>query len=151
LYRHWLTGGGEVSASRTGHVPLHRNILICIWHSFLLEAEQTPGPNAAGRITLIIQLPYRAPIRDDAAQYGKNPPPGPAHNPLIHEQRQTTMGSRRLASNYLLHFVGGLRKTRRTERKASTIVPRFESETVRIDAEVAIALAAALETRFRML
>jgi hypothetical protein len=39
-----LTGRGKVVALRTGRALLPRNI------SFLLEAEQTPGPSAAGRI-----------------------------------------------------------------------------------------------------
>jgi hypothetical protein len=45
-----LTVAARLSAISTGRALLPRNIVFCFWYSFLLEAEQPPGPSAAGSI-----------------------------------------------------------------------------------------------------
>jgi hypothetical protein len=42
-----------LSALRTGHILLPGTLFFCLLYSFMLEAEWTPGPNAAGRIRYI--------------------------------------------------------------------------------------------------
>jgi hypothetical protein len=55
----WLIGSEmavRLSALRTSRALLPRNIIIfflCLWYSFLLEAEWAPGSSAAGRIRWI--------------------------------------------------------------------------------------------------
>jgi hypothetical protein len=46
-----------LSVLLTGRALLPRNIF-CFWYSFLLEAEQIPGPSAAGRIRQIKKIHY---------------------------------------------------------------------------------------------
>jgi hypothetical protein len=41
---------GEVSALRTGRSLFPRSIIFLFLYSFLVEAERTPQPRAAGRI-----------------------------------------------------------------------------------------------------
>jgi hypothetical protein len=43
----------RLSALRTGHTLLPRNIIFLLLVLVLLEAESTPGPSAAGRIKQI--------------------------------------------------------------------------------------------------
>jgi hypothetical protein len=43
----------RLSALRTGRALFPETLFLCFWYSFLLEAEQTPGPCAAGRIRQI--------------------------------------------------------------------------------------------------
>jgi hypothetical protein len=45
-------------ALRARRALLHRNIILCFWYSFLLEAEWIPGPSAAGRIRSIEKIHY---------------------------------------------------------------------------------------------
>jgi hypothetical protein len=48
----WLIDGGKVvGPTHRSHVtPQKHFFFLCFRYSFLLEAEQTPGPSAAGRI-----------------------------------------------------------------------------------------------------
>jgi hypothetical protein len=58
-----LTDCGEVvNLTRRPRLTPQENYLINSWYSFLLEAESTPGPSAAGRIRSMekkIQCPHR--------------------------------------------------------------------------------------------
>jgi hypothetical protein len=53
--------GWRLSDLRTGRALLPRNMFVCFWYSFLLEADWTPGPSMAGGIRLLEQInsPYR--------------------------------------------------------------------------------------------
>jgi hypothetical protein len=56
----WLTDGGEVvSLTRRPLLYYPETLLLCFWYSFLLEAEQTPGPSAVGRIRKIDKIHSR--------------------------------------------------------------------------------------------
>jgi hypothetical protein len=51
-----LTDGGEVvSLTRRPSLYSPETLFLCLWYSFLLEAEKSPKSSAAGRIRQIIK------------------------------------------------------------------------------------------------
>jgi hypothetical protein len=54
----WLTDGGkDVSLKHRPRIsPQEHFFSLSFWYSFLLEAEWTPGPSAAGRIRYIEKI-----------------------------------------------------------------------------------------------
>jgi hypothetical protein len=51
----------KLSALRTGRALLSETLFFCFWYSFLLGAESTPGPIAAGRIKQIVNNSFTSP------------------------------------------------------------------------------------------
>jgi hypothetical protein len=44
-----LTDGGKVASLTHRPRSTPKTLFVCFWYSFLLEAEYTPGPSAAGK------------------------------------------------------------------------------------------------------